>query len=139
MITKEELKQYRSLTNEIENLNEKIVRLRSQLELASTQIMTGMPHGSDGEVDKIGKALSILEEAQKRYYDKLIEITELTLKIEKAIENLTPTERLLIRYRYMDFMKWEDICSKLKLSWKQSHNLHKKILRKFEMGVDFTH
>lgn len=53
--------------------------------------------------------------------------TEL-LAIEAAIESLDPTARLLCRYRYVDGLKWEEVCVRMNYSWRQVHNLHRRAL-----------
>ena len=48
--------------------------------------------------------------------------------IEKAIEGLNPTTRMLLRYRYIEGLTWEEVCVRLSYSWRQTHRLHARAL-----------
>lgn len=68
-----------------------------------------------------------LKEEYNRQYDKLC---ERQLNIEKMIDKLEPTERLLIRLRYFDNMKWDKIFKIIHYSQKQTFRIHDKAIRK---------
>lgn len=65
-----------------------------------------------------------LAELLARYEALLSELAAEQLAIEQAIENLEPTARMLMRYRYLDGRKWEEICLLMSYSWRQVHRLH---------------
>lgn len=65
-----------------------------------------------------------LAELLGRYEALLSDLAAEQLAIEKAIENLEPTARMLMRYRYIDGRKWEEICLLMSYSWRQVHRLH---------------
>ena len=52
-------------------------------------------------------------------------------KLKNAIENLDdPTDRNIIRLKYIDGHTWERICVILNYSWNGIHKKHRKILEK---------
>lgn len=54
-------------------------------------------------------------------------------EIRDKIEQLTDEdEKEVLTYRYIKLMKWEDICVKMKISWKQVHRIHGRALRVFK-------
>ena len=59
-------------------------------------------------------------------------LAEEQLAIETAIERLEPTARMLLRYRYMDGLKWEEVCVRMNYSWRQTHRLHGEALRQLK-------
>lgn len=50
--------------------------------------------------------------------------------IENIINGLPEREKLLMRLRYIEGLKWETICYKMDLKWRQIHRLHSNILNK---------
>lgn len=108
-MTKEELRQYRSIKLEICQLEHRLVT------------MDMMGHNDD-----ITKPLRDL------YRKKLEVLIEGQLKIENAIESLDPTERELIRLRYIDGEEWLDICATIHYEWTQTHRIHARALDKIK-------
>lgn len=108
-MTKEQLRLYRSLKIEIDHLEDRIVRLD----------MTG--HNDD-----------IIKPLREVYRKKLAVLIEGQLSIEKAIESLSPTERELIRLRYVDGAEWAEIGEVLHYEWAQTHRIHARALDKIK-------
>lgn len=50
--------------------------------------------------------------------------------IEDMIKQLEPIERMLIRYRFFEGLKWEQVFIKLSYSQKQTFRLYSRILKK---------
>lgn len=64
------------------------------------------------------------------YQEHLARLEEEQLAIETTIASLDdPTVRLLMRYRYIDGLKWEEVCVRIKYSWTQTHELHGQALQ----------
>ena len=68
--------------------------------------------------------------SQKLMSKKLAVLIEGQLNIEKAIESLSPTERELIRLRYVDGAEWAEIGEALHYEWAQTHRIHARALNK---------
>ncbi len=78
--------------------------------------------------------LSELKEAYARKLDEYItfygDVRELIVSLENA------DMRLIMKYRYIHFMKWEEISDKLKLSNKHVYRLHNQALMILSKGFE---
>lgn len=132
-MNKERLRQYQQLKREKAMLDEKLVELESAMTSPRIQKLDGMPHGQP----QGGSLMDMLVEQhitlKNLYASKLRELNETLLDIETAIESLTdPTERNLMRLRYIDGLKWEEITLAIGYSWQQTHRIHARALRNLE-------
>ena len=110
-MTKEQLRQYRSIKIEASQIERRIAELER------------MGRGYDRE---------LIQPLQDLYRDKLAELIEGQLRIEKAIESLTPTERELMRLRYIDGADWTEVAATIHYEWTQTHRIHAKALAKIK-------
>jgi DNA-directed RNA polymerase specialized sigma subunit len=108
-MTKEQLRQYRSIKIEISQLERRIIELEM--------------HGHDFEV---------IQPLRDLYREKLQKLIDGQLKIEKAIETLNPTERELMRLRYIDGADWTEVAATINYEWAQTHRTHAQALSKIE-------
>ena len=108
-MTKEQLRQYRSIkieTSQIERRIEELERLKADFE--------------------------VIAPLRNLYREKLAELVEGQLKIEKAIESLNPTERELMRLRYIDGADWTEVAATINYEWAQTHRVHARALAKIK-------
>lgn len=108
-MTKEQLRQYRSMKIEICQLEERIINLEM------------MGHNDD-----------ITQPLRDKYREKLQYLIDGQLRIEEAIENLNPTERELMRLRYIDGKDWTEVCTTIHYEWTQTHRIHARALNKIK-------
>ena len=108
-MTKEQLRQYRSTKIEICQLQRRIVELECQ-----------------------SYDYNIVQPLRDLYREKLAELIEGQLKIEQAIESLNPTERELIRLRYIDGADWTEVAATIHYEWTQTHRIHARALAKIK-------
>ena len=108
-MTKEQLRQYRSIKVET-----------SQIERRLT------------ELERIGHDDDLTQPLRDLYREKLKELVEGQLKIEKAIEDLNPIERELIRLRYFDGADWTEVAATINYEWAQTHRVHARALAKIK-------
>ena len=81
-------------------------------------------------VKLIGKIMDMEEQIN----DEIDRLIDLKAEMNKAIENTEDIEeRLLLRYRYIDNMTWDDIASCLKVSSRTVHRIHSAALQKFSV------
>ena len=107
-MTKEQLRQYRSIKIEASQIERRIAGLERQ-----------------GECE-------LLQPLRDLYRQKLQELVDGQLKIEKAIEGLTPTERELMRLRYIDGADWTEVCATIHYEWTNTHRIHARALAKIK-------
>jgi RNA polymerase sigma factor (sigma-70 family) len=128
-MTKEELKKYQALKREQAQIEEMLWELQATMTAPKTAKIDGEPRGPSsgaGLENIVAKHL----ELEERYNAKLAEIIALRLAIEQAIDTLEPTERQLMRHRYIDGLTWEEVCVKMTYSWRQTHRIHGRALNK---------
>ena len=136
-MTKARLRNYRNIKKEQEQLKARLEELETALYYPKIPQLSDMPKGGTPEGNH-QEDLAILHiELQALYIAKLAELMAEQLAIEKAVEGLSLTERMLKRYRYLDGLKWEEVCVKIGYSWSQTHEHHMRALCKLrEAGED---
>lgn len=129
-MTKEQLRQYINIKREKEQLEQYLEELETLMTSPRAQTLDGMPFNpSKGE--SIVELLAIKHlEIKNLYRAKVKELAEALCAIEKAIETLEPLERTLMRLRYIEGHKWEEVAVAIDYSWQQTHRLHKSALEK---------
>ena len=108
-MTKDELRQYRSIQIEICQLERKIKAM-------------------EGRTDDIG----VTDALKELYHEKLKALVECQMRIERVIESLDPTERTLMRLRYIDGAEWIDVAEGIHYEWTQTHRIHARALNKIK-------
>lgn len=127
---KEYLLRYRDAVRSEKQIDEEIKQLRLDTMMPAV-VNDGMPHGSGGCGDLSGYAARVDELLQdlKDQMEKRIAIRrEITQKIE---EMSNETEKMVLRYRYIHLLKWEEIAVKMSYSWKGIHKVHGRALSHF--------
>lgn len=107
-MTKEQLRQYQSIKAEISQIERRIEELKEL-----------------GYED-------ITQPLRDIYQEKLANLIESQLKIEKAIESLNSTERELMRLRYIDGTDWTEVAATIHYEWTQTHRIHARALAKIK-------
>ncbi len=108
-MTKEQLRYYRSIKIETSQLERRII-----------------------ELEMLGHDDDITQPLRELYREKLRELIDGQLRIEKAIESLNPTERELMRLRYIDGADWNDVADTIHYEWAQTHRVHARALAKIK-------
>ena len=130
-MTKKELQEYYWLSRDIQNLNEKLWELDAMAS-GRTSRLTGTSRSTNGPQDRMAELavnmVMMKEELSKRIRVKHALLTE----VEKAVELLPPREKYLIRARYIEMKKWEDISQDMHYSYKHVHRIHNEALRLLE-------
>ena len=130
-MTKEELKNFIENKREIEIVKDKLMYLEEKKTSIKSMIINDMPKVTNIENDMIGNLLADIEDLINIYKEKELNLIKQQIKIEKAISNLEdPTDRNIVRLKYLDGHTWEKICVILNYSWNGIHKKHRKILEK---------
>ena len=117
-MTQERLDQYVTIRREVRQIQE--------LQDALSGSKSSVPAKMYPNVDKLH------DELMDHYSAKLQELYTEQLAIEKAIEALPGKLRILMRYRYLDGLKWEQVCAVMSYSWSHTHRLHDKAIELIE-------
>lgn len=121
------MRNYANLKEEREQLRRQLDELEATLYYPKIQRLNGMP-SSPSKENTLELMVARHVELQERYEAKLAEMTKEMLLIEEAIDALEPTARMLLRYRYLDGLKWEEVCVRMNYSWMQTHRIHANAL-----------
>lgn len=108
-MTKEQLRQYRSIKIEASQIERRIA-----------------------ELERLDADFEVVHPLRNLYREKLADLIDGQLRIEKAIEGLNPTERELMRLRYIDGADWTEVAATIHYEWTQTHRIHAKALAKIK-------
>ena len=124
---KKKLNSYRSMRAEHLQILEELKRLETLMGSPARPNIDGMPRSSSGSNPVESKVIKYitLEKHYKAQLEKLVDAQE---AIERMIEPLEPTERMLARFRYIDGLSWENVSNKMSYSWRQTHRIHGRML-----------
>lgn len=131
MDIKKRLKQIRDIKKEVAQLRQCIADIKENMDCIRSSSNIGLtPASTGGKSDKVADLVCRLEEAEVNYMSKMLELQQEVAYIEGLIEGLDITERLLMRARYVEGMKWEEICCLINYEWAYTHRLHARALQK---------
>lgn len=131
-VKKEYLRQYRNIMLQIKDLRDQERSLREVTMSAPIQQLSDMPKGSTSKSD-LSDIMIKYERVQAKIQDKMCEALEKRLEIEDAILDISdPKAAEVLRMRYIELKKWEEIASRLGYSLKQIHRIHGKGLDLFQ-------
>lgn len=77
-------------------------------------------------VNIIGKIVD-LERQINAEIDSFIDLKKEIHDVIEAVKN--PNERLVLRYRYIEFLTWEQVAERMNYSIKQVHRIHSEALK----------
>ncbi len=83
------------------------------------------------------KEITEIERLDDELTKELLKLRNKRLAIIDAINTLQdPVLQVLVEYRYIDNMRWEEICTKMHYSWRHVHRLHMIAIRKINTLQD---
>ena len=111
---------------QIKDLRDQERSLREVTMSAPIQQLSDMPKGSTSKSD-LSDIMIKYERVQAKIQDKMCEALEKRLEIEDAILDVSdPKAAAVLRMRYIELKKWEEIAQKLGYSAKQVQRIHGK-------------
>lgn len=131
-MTKEQLKAYRDMKKEKDDLEQRIEALNAQLYGMRAQRLDGMPRGGSGENYGTEILIQTKDNLLALLRGKKLTLGAQLVKIERAIEKLEPRERHLVRLHYIDGLTWEQVAVEMDYSWRQVHRIHGDALAKLK-------
>lgn len=130
-MTKDELKKflhsYKDLESERRQIAAELEKVEALMASPKAQNLTGMPR-TPGVSDPVFNMVDVHVTLVDRYQAQLRRLAAAQTAIETLIESLEPLTRQLMRYRYIDGLRWEEVCVAIGYSWRQTHNIHAKAL-----------
>lgn len=133
---KSELKEYRIIVVEVQQLKEQLLSLESSLYSPKGQRFSSTPRVPSGDRSTMDGAVARHVELERKYRETLAEKEAQQLAIEEAIQSLGDTpERVVMRERYISGKGWPAIITKLQrvgISERQVYRLHGLALLKLK-------
>lgn len=130
-VKKEYLLKYRKALQKEQEIEDEILQLRLN-KTSPSLVQDGMPHGSGGG-DLSGYAAK-MDELFRELKTQMEKRVELRLQISRKIEKMPDeTESLLLRYKYIQGLSFEEISVKLGYTYRHTTRLHGKALLNFKM------
>ena len=129
MDIKKRLLQYSDLQLERKQIEDQIENLRSQLTSIHSQSFDGIA-APTGNNDKIGEMIANLSDLQTIYIKKSNDIMKEMIELEKLMNTLGTTERLMMRKRYIECKPWEQVCVEMGYCYRGILKVHSRALQK---------
>lgn len=128
-MTKERLKEYRWIKENINELEDRLLEIDTKLQKVTTELTTDRVQttkDNDKWTNLINQRMQVEELINAEITNGLEEMRE----IERMISVLPEREKLLMRYRYINCLTWEEIAFKMFYTWQHMHRIHAECLRK---------
>ena len=130
---KEQFSAYRDLHREVRQLKRQLENMEDTMFSPSSQRFTSMPHASHGRGNTMDRLVSAHIELQETINEKVLELTNAMIELERAVETLdVPLERHIMRRRYFDGWSWDKICEELHYCRQQVYRYHGYALAKLK-------
>lgn len=134
-MTLDDLKMCRTYANAIRSIEESIERLRSEME-RTTQVLSLAPAHS-GSKDKIAEQVRRMEELE---IARAREIADMEAYIDRCrvwLSGIPEQQAEILRLRYMEGKKWEEISDITHYGIRHCHKIHDKALEKMAHNGTF--
>lgn len=126
----ETLKQCRSASIARQSVIERIKALKEDATGVGGIRYDNTPHERGEPLSRQQRYIEALEKLSAEYEQTAAEWAELSAEVERAVRQLPPTLGELIRLRYIDGKKWEDINDEMHISSTTSKRLHHNALKR---------
>ena len=133
-MTKEQLKEYKWIKENVKELEDRLLEIDTLLQKCTTNL--------DGDAvqitknpDKWTSLINTRMEVEELINIEISKGLKEMVKIETAIAKLPEREKRLMRLRYIDCKRWENICVIMNYEWAQIHRIHGGILGKLKNRV----
>ena len=134
MTAKEYLQQIYKLNELIEHDQREIALLRALItNISALNTENERVKGGIDNHDKIGDVIANIDEYERKLNSEIDRYVDLRNEVHGKIMKVKNNDaRLILFYRYMEFMKWEEIAVTMHYTFQWVHVLHKRALQDFE-------
>ncbi|MCQ2530296.1 MAG: DUF1492 domain-containing protein [Lachnospiraceae bacterium] len=120
----------KQLLRQMEELRESMTCIGSSSDFSKIRVKTSPPEGARYE-----ELMFKLEEKRAELVKKIMQLEEKQKQIELLIESLeNPSERVVMRYRYILGLKFEDIAKEMDYSVQHVYYIHKEAIEKIRVN-----
>ncbi len=141
MEAKEYLQQAYKLNELIESDIQELDRLRSLTNVALSPQISDIPHSKNWNLEApFVKYVGRIIEMEQKINSEIDRYIVLKNEIRTTISQLENNdEKLLLRYRYILFLTWEEIAEKMNVSMRTVHRLHSNALKNLKIPANMAH
>ena len=137
MTAKEFLRQARSVDRRVDELTERLDRLRAKLESGRMSAITGMPRGGSSDWTVTADRLIELEQRVNR---QTREMVRWKLAAIDAIDAMAEDQlREVLELYYIDGFTWEQVAERMALDKRWVFRLHGRALLKIKVPNEIDH
>jgi RNA polymerase sigma factor (sigma-70 family) len=122
-------------TIRINNLEERIARLRSSME-RMTPLPSSQP-GNSSRVDKLSGQVAKLDELEREMANRLVLLESKLKLVDKALDRLPPRQRAIVHLRLVEAMPWRVISKRVNYSRQHCRRIFCKAVEKMRHNVTF--
>ena len=131
---KEFLNSYLRAKQDVLRLEEQLEELRES-KMSLSMANDGMPHGSSKR--DLSDYAAKVDELERKITAKRYQRIQTFQNVQNAIEDMEDSqEKLLLTYRYIKGMKWEEIAVQMNYSWQHTHKIHANALQNFKHAIE---
>jgi DNA-directed RNA polymerase specialized sigma subunit len=130
MMAKEFLRQAYRLNELINSDLEELQNLRELSRSVSSPVFEEKISGTKSTDPPFVRYVGKIIDLEKQIQQEVDRLVKLKSDIREAINQMQNVdEKLLLRYRYINFLNWEEICVNLNVSIRTVHRLHSSALQ----------
>lgn len=128
------LMSYRWAKKQEERILEEIRELRMD-KMFPSAVNDGMPKGSEQRdlSDYAAKLDELIEELKEERLEKIKRLQSIE-RVIKEIDN--EDAQTILWLRYIDGLRWEEVCVAINYEWAQMHRIHARALREIKINDD---
>ena len=125
----QKMSRYLHIVAEHQEMTNSFELFRSKMEGLQASSISDMPT-AHSHSDKMAGNVAKLEQLETKYAESIAKLLHEAQLIEAIINCMeSPAQRRVLRMRYIDGMKWENICVRMHYAWAQTHRIHTEALR----------
>ncbi len=126
---KEYLSQAFHIDKQLKSKLEQLSVLR-ELATTTTQPLSDMPGSPNRNIDRMEKAIIKIMDMEKEISEEVDALLDLKNQIAQCIKKVEDIDcQLILEFRYLCFMSWEDIAAEMNFTVRNVHILHGKALK----------
>lgn len=123
-------------TIRINNLQERIARLRSAME-RMTPLPGSQPGGGSKDKDRLSTQMAKLDELERELVDRLIQLEDKLQLVEPVLDRLPPRQRVIVHMRLVEAIPWRLVSKRTNYSERHSRRLYRRAVEKLSHNVRF--
>ena len=133
-MTTQDLQACRNIRGQIESLDERIARLRSQAERLCRPL-TGLPGGKAD--DYLAEYAAKLDELERERAGQVVALEEQLQSCNDWIETLPAQQARVMRLRYIDGLPWKQVAREAHYGIRHCSRIHAAAIKKMSNNVLF--